>query len=286
MRDVLNPTTTKNAVGMLRNYDDKAILILEGKTDRLTLSDFINRATCRILVATNKTEAIEAVEWADLQRFDGIIGVVDSDLVDIVEARSVSQNVVYTDNYDLDALVFFSKGIIERCVEHLCNYDRFSEEDEGDGTFRGVREKSAAMAHLIGCFRLYSIMDGYHIPLDKFPFGEIYRGPTLALDATRLRAIAGARFKQAAVSDPISVLDGWLARAALEQLPAERLARGHDLFSCLGLVISSEFGTNHKGETWESFARSHLKLVHVRASGLYKRVLDWCEQSGKVVWGV
>lgn len=282
MRDVLNPTTVKNTIGFLRNHDDKVILVLEGDSDNLALRDFIDRSSCRPLVAYGKVDAIEAVEWSDIQQFSGVLAVVDSDFVDMVEQRSASLNVIYTDNYDLDAFIFFSRGAVERCVEHLCSFDRFTEADGGEAHFRQLRARAAAMARLIACFRLYSMQDRCEISFDKFPFGEVYRGDALVLDESKLRTIMIGKLKM--LPDPEAVLASWLSRADVENAASERIVQGHDLFRCFSLIVAKVHGKSHQGDLWEKMARSHFTIENLRSADFHAAVAEWCNKNGKVVW--
>ncbi|MFD8611574.1 hypothetical protein [Streptomyces sp. NPDC059631] len=282
MRDVLNATSTKNTLGMLRNHDTKTILVLEGDSDSLALRDFIDRSNCRLLVADGKVEAIEAVEWSDIQAHSGVLAIVDSDFVDLAEQRSKSPNVIYTDNYDLDAYIFLSEGAVERCIEHLCSYDRFSQPDNGDSHFQKIKDKATSMARLIACFRLYSIRGNRQISFSRFPFGEVYRGAALELDLGKFRQIAIGKMKS--LPDPEAVFDDWWNRAEKEVLPSERIAQGHDLFRCLGLVIESRHGNSHRGEIWEKMARSHFTIDHLRNSEFYAASVAWCDRNRKKVW--
>ncbi|MEU1169300.1 hypothetical protein [Streptomyces microflavus] len=281
MRDVLNATSTKNTLGMLRNHDAKTILILEGDSDLMAFRDFINRSSCRFLVADGKVEAVEAIEWSDIQKFSGVLAIVDSDFVDLAEARSSSPNVIYTDNYDLDAFIFLSEGPVERSIEHLCSYDRYSEPDGGKRYFRNIRDQVIAMAKLIACLRLYSISDGMGVAFDKFPFGEVYQGANLDLDEDKLQRIVASRIK---APDPEGIFADWWSRAATEAQPSERIVQGHDLFRCLGLVIASKHGKSHEGEIWERMARSHFTIDHLRNSKFYAASVAWCEKNQRMLW--
>ena len=282
MRDVLNPTSTKNTIGLLRNHDDKAILVLEGDSDFLALRDFIDRSACRTLVADGKVEAIEAVEWSDSQQFSAVLAIVDSDFVDLAEERSTSTNVIYTDNYDLDAFIFLSRGTIERSVEHLCTFDRYSELDGGEAHFRQLRAQAIDMARLIACFRLYSIQDHHFIPFDRFPFGEIFQGDNLLLDHDKLRLIMAGKLK--VLPNPEAVLTDWLNRADCEDTAPERIAQGHDLFRCFGLIAAKVHGKSHQGDLWERVARSHFTIDNLRSANFYTAVREWCKANGKAVW--
>lgn len=282
MRDALNTTSIKNTVGMLRNYDDKSILLLEGHSDLVALADAINRATCQPLVAGGKIEAIEAVEWSDGQGFKGVLALVDLDLVDLVEERSRSSNVFYTDSYDLDSLTFFEEGIVERCIEAMCSLDRHGSVEDAGASHAEVKNKAVCMAGLVGRFRLYSARDGRFISLDKFPFGEVYKGVDLALNVDKLRGVMLGRLKE--ISDAEQIFEDWLRRADIETTPIERVCQGHDLYRSLSLIISKVHGQNHRGEVWERIARSHLKIEHFRSTQFYAAIVSWCTANKRTVW--
>jgi len=283
LRDALNATSVKNTVGMLRNYDDKSILLLEGHSDLIALTVAIDRSACQPLVAYGKIEAIEAVEWSSEQGFSGVIALVDRDLVDLVERRSTNANVFYTDTCDLDSLTFFIEGIVERCIETMCTFDSY--ESATDSTITSpleIKTKAASMAGLIGHFRLYSARDEKFAPLDKIPFGEIYKGSDITLQEDTLRGVMIGRLK--ALDNAEEIFDDWLQRAASEAIPPERICQGHDLFHCLSVVVSAVHGQKHRGEFWERIARSHLRIEHLKPTRFFNEIQAWCAVNKRTVW--
>ncbi|WP_405734846.1 hypothetical protein OG885_23880 [Streptomyces sp. NBC_00028] len=282
MRDILSPTVTKNTVGMLRSYDTRTILILEGDSDCTTLARCIDRDECRLVIAQGKIEAIEAVEWSDVQGFAGVLAIVDSDLVDLVEVRSESSNVVYTDPYDLDSMVFFADGIVDRCVEAYCDYSRVHSDDSGEERIAFLKSKSLDMASLIGYLRLYSAIEGREITLDHFPFERAFEAEGLSPNIPALHLIVAKRCNGGPIQE--SELDGWIARMKSEVVPPARVAQGHDLFRCLAYAVKSTLGVSLRGDHWEKTARSHWRLEHLEKTQLYRRVAEWCRGSNRQVW--
>ncbi|MEU4872697.1 hypothetical protein [Streptomyces sp. NPDC021608] len=282
MRDVLSPTVTKNTVGMLRNYDTRTILILEGDSDCVTLARCIDREECRLVVAQGKTEAIEAAEWSDMQGFEGVLSIVDSDLVDLVEMRSESANVVYTDPYDLDSMVFFADGILDRCIEAYCDYARVHADDSGEERIAFLKSKSLAMASLIGYLRLYSAIDGREITLDHFPFERAFKTEELLPDIPALHLIVAKRCKGVQIQE--SELNDWVARIESEVVPPIRVSQGHDLFRCLAYAVKTVLGVSIRGDHWEKIARSHWRLDHLEKTQLHRNVMEWCRVANRRVW--
>lgn len=284
MREVLSPASTKNTVGMLRNYDAATtILVLEGDSDAHTLKHCLARETVKLVIANGKPEVLEAVEFSDEQGFSGVLGIVDADFVDFVEVRSSSTSVFYTDLYDLDAMVFFSGAPIDRCIEAFGKYSDLDDKPE-DGTSLSevARRQATEMAAQVGFFRMYSMQGGHHISLDRFPFEKIFSEDGYKPSIPGLKEILPKKCK----GDPIceADVDTWLDRAASEDTPIERVSQGHDLFRCISYVAKKQWGIAVKAEMWEGVARSHWSMQLLSETSLHAQIVDWSQASGFKVW--
>lgn len=268
---------------MLRNYDEKiAILVVEGDSDVVTLSRCVDRDGCKIVVASNKTEAIEALEFSDAQGFDGVLAIVDADLVDIAEVKSGSPNVFYTDLYDLDAMVFAAQGVVERCIEALCDYAKVHSDGPGGPSLTEVRGRTVEMASIVGWLRVYSMQGNHQIPLGGFPFEAVFNSRTFSIEMEVLQKILIRK----AQGDPVDEdkVAAWIAKIPTETLPALRVSQGHDLFRSLAFVVKHTWDVAVKAELWERIARSHWNLDHLKDGDLYREVVAWGERNGFHVW--
>lgn len=282
MKESLSSTSTKNTVGMLRLYDaDSAILVLEGDSDRITLSRCVDRGHCRVVVAVHgKRDVLEAIEFSDHHEFEGVLGVVDSDFVDLHETRSPSPNVFYTDLYDLDAMVFFADDLVERCLESLGGsvYDEKNEYAD----IRAVKSAALVIASTVGYMRLYSMMGDHQIPLENFPVERIFTGVNYEVDVSELKVILPQKCRGEPLGE--SDIDSWIFRMEGDAISRERISQGHDLFRGLSYAAKRRWGTAIKAAMWERLARSHWRLDHMRDQQLYRQVQDWSHRTGYRVW--
>lgn len=284
MRDVLSPAAMKNTVGMLRNYDaSMTILVLEGDSDAHTLKHCLDREIVKVVIANGKKTVIEAVEFSDEQSFPGVLGIVDADFVDLVEIRSSSPNVFYTDLYDLDAMVFFAGTPIDHCIEAFGKYSDLREVADGDGSLSAeVRKSAAAMAAQVGFFRMYSTRGGHHMTLDRLPFEKIFSEPGYGPDVRVLKDILPKKCTGIAICE--DDVDEWMDRSVNETIPLERVSQGHDLFRCISYAAKEKWGISVKAEIWEGVARSHWNMRLLSKTSLFSQVNTWAATFGYSVW--
>ncbi|MGW3059926.1 hypothetical protein ACWC98_28895 [Streptomyces goshikiensis] len=286
MREFLTSASTRNTVGMLRNYDPSiTILVLEGDSDLVTLSTCLDRNGCRVVVATSgKVDAIQAVEFADSEGFAGVLAIVDSDFVDIHEPRSISPNVFYTDLYDLDSSVFFADGIVDRCVEALVGYVKVHGQDAHGGSSELAASIADAvrMASTVGFMRLYSMQGSHGIPLDNFPIERVFDSAGHQVNVDELKVILPRKCQGRELAE--GAIDEWLKRMGAETIPAQRISQGHDLFRSLSYVVKKRWGTALKADVWEKLARSHWRLDHMAGEQLHGNVHVWSQETGYGVW--
>ncbi|MFD3943609.1 hypothetical protein [Streptomyces sp. NPDC058579] len=261
------------------------ILVLEGDSDLVTLSGCLDRQHCRVVVAASgKPDAIQAVEFADVEGMEGVLAIVDSDFVDIHESRSSSSRIFYTDLYDLDSSVFFVEGIVERCVEALVGYVAVHGEDasHGDsGQLAAIRDDAVRMASLVGYLRLYAMKGSHELPLDNFPIERVFDGG-FQVSAEELKAILPKKCRGVSLSE--DMIDAWLVRMESEAIPVRRVSQGHDLFRALSYSVKIRWGMALKADVWEKLARSHWRIDHLRSLRLFDQVLSWSKSTGFCVW--
>src|SRR6476469_6664888 len=87
---------------MLRTADHRTIVLVEGPSDCRALDPHINEEESRTIPTFSKSALERVVALVDDEDFERALGILDRDWVDVLHPPVASDNVVYTDDYDLE----------------------------------------------------------------------------------------------------------------------------------------------------------------------------------------
>src|SRR5712691_6321032 len=102
------PIVVANEIRLKRSQHSGTFFVLEGRDDRLFWERFVDRTTCRIVVAEGKESVCEVVDTLDEDGFKGVIGLVDADFDRLEGRRPTSSNLVIGDSHDLECTLLRS----------------------------------------------------------------------------------------------------------------------------------------------------------------------------------
>ncbi|MDX3458059.1 hypothetical protein PV396_40020 [Streptomyces sp. ME02-8801-2C] len=280
MLELITPEQRRNQIGMLLNHDSMTVIVVEGGSDAGTLTNCISRDDCRFVVAGGKTAVLQTLELCDDQGFNGVLGVLDRDFVDMAEQRSSSTNIVYTDDYDLDAMVFFADGLTTRMVESLCGFENVHHQ-ESTLPLNSVTEYATGIASVIGTLRLWVCQNSIILRTEKFPIDQITT-PDKCIDYTKLCDLAFKRCETESVTE--TTILTCLQAAPQAGSGRRRISQGHDLFRALSHIMKTTWGVAIKAEFIEKACRASWTPDHLRRTQLFQEVQDWEKRSQRTVW--
>ena len=105
-----SPDTLVAEIKMSRMSHDGAFLLVEGKDDIRFWKPRLH-SSCELVDGEGKSNVIGAVQRLDDARFQGTLGIVDSDYDFPTSPRFESDNLLYTDAHDLECLLCRSSAL-------------------------------------------------------------------------------------------------------------------------------------------------------------------------------
>jgi hypothetical protein len=268
-----------NELAMQRTTDRRTFVLLEGPTDCQALDPHVDEARAVTFPGYSKSVVKKALTLADDRQLARVLAVLDRDWVGLLESPLPSPNVVYTDDYDLDATMLFAGDVLERVVS--AHSDRDARGDDLDASGSSVSTLLVDIAAHVGILRFANERDGLGINCQKFPV-HAAMGPTAAsVDVTALVRIAIGRSPHATAVevDVVRLVTEEHGQAAERR----RYCNGHDLASALS-ALCKRWGVVISRANLEAAIRSAFSCADLRRTTLYRAMATWAQDNGTLVW--
>ncbi len=267
---------------MLRAADDVATVLVEGINDAKCLGVHVNASSARLLPCHGSKNLDRARQLVDQESVVGVLAIRDSDWYGVLHDRIESDNLVYTDLYDLDSTIMLSTGVGRRVALVFGQADRVVTHCQKLGA-AVPDELVVRVASRLGLLRAASELAGLSLSLRDFPFQEVLDVDSLAISDERVIAIAIRRTAGCFLS-----VEEVLAAMDVEELrvvPPLRLCSGHELAAVLSLLCRSAWGGGGVGrELLLQSVRSALSCAELQQLELYEAVRGWESRTNYRVW--
>lgn len=238
---------------MLRGATRRAVLIVEGASDEKFWSRFSDRETCELVIARGKQNALDAMNLLRSQAVDGIICIVDRDYDPFLGKDEACEDVVVTDDHDLETMLVRSESF-EAVAAELGSKTKIDK----IGGSNALREIVVRIGVQVGSVRLFSLEKAENLKFEglKYRFFD----PENTMDA--LPAIAKEVYDNTGRpgADLAAVLE--FGEQLERQAPNEWwVVCGHDLTEMMGRALRSIAGNLDARAASASEMEKHLRLA-------------------------
>ena len=246
MKEYINSDFLANQLRMIRTVNRRAVLIVEGDTDRRFFERFIDPESCYVKSAIDRKRAVELIQKLNADSIRGVLAVVDADFGRITGSLETDLNLVYCDGHDLEIMLIKSNAFASVVNEH-CS-------DEKLAKLLKLRNPSMKLADLLatsclplGVMLLVSLRNQLDLTFDELSFGDFVDKKTLEFSKEKLIK---------SVMDKSIRHDSELAKQILLEITTEiskqpniwEMSRGHDCMELLSFALNGTIGTK-KSET-------------------------------------
>lgn len=280
MRDLMTADDYYSWIIMFRSADSRTVVLLEGDTDRDCLGPHIDHDHAIPLACTGKRNLLRVVEIAETTGTDGIVGICDRDWDGIVADEVGSDNIVYTDLYDLDSTIIVGTEITAKVAYVYGDHERVIEHCNDLGV-DGPVDVAVRLASMVGYLRLASHKAGLGLALRGFPMHEVIHHDG-SLSREKLLTLVILRSPECDVSQVR--LEQLLAAEEATGVPPERVCNGHDLGAVLASLCRSRWGGSTVGASQLlTTMRVAVNCASLRTLSLYDDIIRWELENGVVV---
>lgn len=223
---------------MQRQVFKGSFLLVEGVDDRKFWSVYTVKDECELVDCGGKNNLVPAIEKIDKKKLLGVLGIADDDFDYLENTRVQSKNLLYTEQHDLECLLFQANSL----EKILAEYGELKRIKQFEST-HGCTVQDALLAYGLIWGRLRWLCKRNHkaIKFERFKPANYFDETTWQLDKDELYKNFIAQY-QADLT--LAELETELAK--LPTADPWNICQGHDLISILVIGLKQVLGSNKK----------------------------------------
>ncbi|HLG61603.1 MAG TPA: DUF4435 domain-containing protein [Ktedonosporobacter sp.] len=275
MREYITEHEIANTIRLIRAQRIGACLIVEGDTDGRAYKNFVDENKCQIIIAHNKDNATKALSLLESDNFAGVLAIVDADF-DVLEGKvPASENLLFTDGHDLEAMIIQSPAL-EKVLAEFGSESKIANFEKKMG--KSVRLILTECGMPVGYLLWVSLREKLSLRFEDLDFDKFIDKETLVVDTGKLVRLVQSRSSQSGSNRP--PLDDEIHNKirALKDDSHDpwHVCCGHDLVCILSLGLRKAFGTvSEKPENIEKWLRLAYDSSHFCCTRLYASLQQW-----------
>ncbi len=257
----------------MRTQYTGTILIVEGSTDARVYRRLVSKNECRLIPATGKDKAINALELLENGGFNGVLTIVDADFQRLDGIEQNSSNLLLTDSHDLETMILHSDALDNVLSE-------FGSARKIEKLGRPIRDVLLEGGLPIGYLRWLSspAKDNLSLKFKELSFDKF-------VDEKTLRVSIDDLIRELKTNSGDSTLDENATKLKIMALDGEgddpwQVCSGHDLVLILSIGFRNIFGNLRRGETVtpdqvDGMLRLAYNYSHFCLTRLHNSIKGW-----------
>jgi hypothetical protein len=227
-------------------------LIVEGSADQRALQSAFDELQLTFFPVGGRNNVLSIADRLAESYLPGVVCIADADFDHEVSDRSDQWFLVFTDNGDLDAMLFFSPAL-HRVLETWANEQKLRDL----GGTSGLRQRICEEARVVAVLRAANAKKRLGLPFDAVDLQDIVPIRTFKVN------VAGLLDRLAMLSGkPRNVVE----EAASERCPlcaqtGEPLLNGGDCLAMVGIALRRLVGSLSKQQIADKFAERSTRLA-------------------------
>ncbi len=276
----LTPPDICNSLVMARQLDLRGVLLLEGVNDFGAISPHVNHASVDCKYVGGKDRVLKVIRLVNSVRLDRVLAIVDRDFDGILNPEVSEGNVVYADEADMDAMIFFSGSVLDRILRNHADVESMEADLQRSG--QTVEGRFVSLSFPVGVLRKMSMEFGFGLDLDKVPFHSVVGSDGVSVDYVRLCDMAVRKSEKHRA--PSDLQERY--KKELDSTPISRaFCRGHDLAGALDYCVRLWGGKKVLGRKGaEALVRACFAKSDLVGSAFYRDVAAWGQRHQLQVW--
>lgn len=263
-------------VYLVRDTYNGPVLLLEGDNDEKFFSKFVKDPEMQIFSAEGKENVLHVVEKLELEGIvQGFLGIVDADFGHVDGSLPTSQNVVVTDDHDVEMMIIRTKAFDE-VLSEMGSEEKICEFPDRE---RGIRDTLMQKTQVVGHLRHLSVKDGLHLRFEGLRYERVVNRNSLEIDIDGI--IRRVFEKKTSNLKDEDIRDRLLELVEDGSDDPYQICCGHDFVAIFGIALRSVIGTKSRQTTTPEVLGSMLRLAYdsedFHQTKLYSDAKRWSE---------
>jgi len=246
-----NPNRWADQIRLRRDAFKGIFIIVEGHSDKLVYSNFVNTETCQFTITDGKEQALNTIEILDNSQFTGVLAIVDADFDHLENNLPKSPNVLLTDDHDLEMMMLKTPAL-DKVIKERGSEEKIKETN--------IKEILLKIGQEIGYLRWISQKNNLFLRFEGLDFGKFIKKDTLEIDYSDLiKTIKDHSQKQSLVNQEIQEKIEMLRN---DEHNPWQVCCGHDIMQILSLALCKFWGSWNSSQVKLEILERELRLAY------------------------
>ncbi|MGN7614460.1 DUF4435 domain-containing protein [Magnetococcales bacterium HHB-1] len=210
---------------------------------------------------------------------DNALAIIDRDYRDPEEFDN-SENIVLTDDRDIEMMMFSSNDALERVAKTLGKKERLPQNAQGIVDIEAIRSRVEALSKPLGKLRIYSHINNRNFRFSDLNLSKIFGKKDLSLSLVRLLGQLNGQQKDSTIR---ITNEDWTRSQDLEfphwiKEDGRFICSGHDTMTIFGLILRRRWRGDHHKTSREDIEKS-FRLAYpekdLKETALYRKIKNW-----------
>jgi hypothetical protein len=246
-----NPNRWADQIRLRRDAFKGVFIIVEGHSDKLVYSNFVNTETCQFTITDGKEQALNTIKILDNSQFTGVFAIVDADFDHLENNLPKSPNVLLTDDHDLEMMMLKTPAL-DKVIKERGSEEKIKETN--------IKEILLKIGQEIGYLRWISQKNNLFLRFEGLDFGKFIKKDTLEIDYSDLiKTIKDHSQKQSLVNQEIQEKIEMLRN---DEHNPWQVCCGHDIMQILSLALCKFWGSWNSSQVKLEILERELRLAY------------------------
>ncbi|MEB3249836.1 MAG: DUF4435 domain-containing protein [Merismopediaceae bacterium] len=267
-----NPNRWADQIRLRRDSFAGVFLVVEGHSDKLVYSSFINSEACEFVITDGKEQVTNTIKILDSDNFSGVLAIVDADFDRLDNNLPDSYNILVTDDHDLEMMMLKTPAL-EKIIKERGSEEKVKEKD--------IRKILLTIGQEIGYLRWVSHKHSLSLRFEGLDFSKFIEKDTLKIDSSSLIKTIKNHSQKLSLVDQ-EILEK-IKMTKNNEYDLWQVCCGHDIIQILSLALCKAWGTckptEVKTENLERDLRLAYETSYFYQTQLYYLIQNWQTQN-------
>lgn len=276
MRQYITGERKVTELYMLRALDrSSSFLIVEGLTDQRLYQKFIDSTKCKVVTAENKENVIDTIVILNEKKFEGVLGIIDTDFSKLDQDKMKTPNLLTTDTHDIETMIIKSRAL-DNVMAEFADFNKLDQLTAVNN--KDLREILTDSGAKIGYFRWAALKFNKRFRFDDLRFESFTCSKTLEVNMQELiKQVINASPKESKVR--VEEVEQLIETLIREDHDPWQVCCGHDLVHLLLIGLTRIFGAYNAYKLSSGELEGDLRLAYeytyFNQTSLYLQIKKW-----------
>ncbi len=289
MIDELTPESVASEVKLLRddaNYDG-TFLFVEGETDAVFFSNYINSDNSQIRFLLGKDNVLKLISLLEKDGASGFLAILDADFWHLEQLKPPSDNICITDFHDVEIMLLISPALEKVLKEYLPSSKLNTLLKAPQGIRHSILSAACHMGKLRWASYKYHLNLSFYADYQKTTYIDWENTISLDNGAISVNALELMDVVCPSVSFRQSIRDKLNRDTYIKSYDMRQLCNGHDAIFILYIIIKKQGRPKETAKIDSKGVEKALRLAYEAnyfvKTKLYEQILNWQHRNGRTI---